>query len=432
MFWQEEKECLPQEELRQLQLERLQNTLKRVGAQVPFYRNTFKKMGVDPEKISSLDDLRRLPFTMKQDLRDNYPYGLFAIPLREVVRVHSSSGTTGMATVVGYSKNDINNWSDLVARILCSAGVTPDDVIQIAFGYGLFTGGFGLHYGAERLGASVIPISAGNTRRQIQIMQDFKTTALVCTPSYALKMADVMADIGVNPNGMSLRFGLFGAEPWSESMRYEINDRLGIRATDNYGLSEIMGPGVAGECVECNGLHINEDHFLAEVLDPDTLEPVKPGEVGELVITTLTKEAFPVIRYRTRDLTRFMTEPCPCGRTFVRMSRMMGRSDDMLIIKGVNVFPTQIESVLFEVEGTEPHYRLVVERENNEDTLTVMVEVVESLFFDEMKKQRALIDHIRKRLATELGIGVIVKLVEERTLERFDGKGSRVIDKRKL
>ncbi len=432
MYWQEDKECLPRQELETLQLERLKKIINKVGTQVPFYRNKFKELKVDPEKITSFDDLKRLPFTMKQDLRDNYPYGLFAVPLRDVVRVHSSSGTTGMATVVGYSKNDIVNWSDLVARILCGAGVTPDDVIQIAFGYGLFTGGFGLHYGAERLGASVIPISAGNTKRQIQIMQDFKTTALVCTPSYALKMADVMADMGINPNGMSVRYGLFGAEPWSESMRKEINERLGIRATDNYGLSEIMGPGVAGECKECNGLHINEDHFLAEVLNPETLEPVAPGEVGELVITTLTKEAFPVIRYRTRDLTRLLPEPCPCGRTFTRMSRMMGRTDDMLIIKGVNVFPTQIETVLFEIEGTEPHYRLIVERENNEDKLTIMVEVVEALFFDAMKKQRALINHIKKRLATELGIGVVVKLVEERTLERFNGKGSRVIDKREL
>ncbi len=432
MYWQEDKECMPREDLHRLQLARLQRTLHRVGTQVPFYRNKFREMKLDHDDVNSFDDIRRLPFTMKQDLRDNYPYGLFAVPLRDVVRVHSSSGTTGMATVVGYSQSDIDNWSNLVARILCGAGVTPDDVIQIAFGYGLFTGGFGLHYGAERLGASVIPISAGNTRRQIQIMQDFKTTALVCTPSYALKMADVMSDLGVNPNGMSLRYGLFGAEPWSESMRSEINERLGIRATDNYGLSEIMGPGVAGECQECNGLHINEDHFLAEVLDPDSLEPVKQGEVGELVITTLTKEAFPVIRYRTRDLTKLMTEPCPCGRTFTRMSRMMGRTDDMLIIKGVNVFPTQIESVLFEIEGTEPHYRLIVERENNEDKLTIMVEVVESIFFDEMKKQRGLVDHIKKRMAKELGIGVVIKLVEERTLERFDGKGSRVIDKREL
>jgi phenylacetate-CoA ligase len=432
MYWQKEEECLPRPDLAKLQLLRLKNTLKRVATNVPFYRNKFNELHLDPEKIASLDDLRDYPFTLKQDLRDNYPYGLFAVPLRDVVRVHSSSGTTGMATVVGYSKNDISTWADLVARILCAAGVTPDDVIQIAFGYGLFTGGFGLHYGAERLGASVIPISAGNTKRQIQIMQDFKTTALVCTPSYALKMADVMMDMGVNPNGLSLRYGLFGAEPWSEAMRLEINERLGIRATDNYGLSEVMGPGVAGECAECNGLHVNEDHFLIEVLNPETLEPVAQGEVGELVITTLTKEAFPVIRYRTRDLTRLLPEPCPCGRTSVRMSRMMGRSDDMLIIKGVNVFPTQIESVLFEIEGTEPHYRLIVERENNEDKLTVMVEVVESIFFDEMKKQRALVETIKKRLASELGIGVQIKLVEERSLERFNGKGTRVIDKRQL
>jgi phenylacetate-CoA ligase len=432
MYWQKEEECLPRPDLEKLQLLRLKNTLKRVATNVPFYRNRFNELHLDPERITSLDQLRDYPFTLKQDLRDNYPYGLFAVPLRDVVRVHSSSGTTGMATVVGYSKNDISTWSDLVARVLCAAGVTPDDVIQIAFGYGLFTGGFGLHYGAERLGASVIPISAGNTKRQIQIMQDFKTTALVCTPSYALKMADVMMDMGINPNGLSLRYGLFGAEPWSEAMRQEINERLGIKATDNYGLSEVMGPGVAGECQECNGLHVNEDHFFIEVLNPETLEPVAPGEVGELVITTLTKEAFPVIRYRTRDLTRLLPEPCPCGRTSVRMSRMMGRSDDMLIIKGVNVFPTQIESVLFEIEGTEPHYRLIVERENNEDKMTVMVEVVESIFFDEMKKQRALVETIKKRLASELGIGVEIKLVEERSLERFNGKGTRVIDKRQL
>jgi phenylacetate-CoA ligase len=432
MYWQQEQECLPRPELAQLQLARLRATLKRVATSVPFYRNRFHELGLDPEKLTSLAQLCDYPFTLKQDLRDNYPYGLFAVPLRDVVRVHSSSGTTGVATVVGYSRGDIVTWSDLVARVLCGAGVTADDVIQIAFGYGLFTGGFGLHYGAERLGASVIPISAGNTKRQIQIMQDFKTTALVCTPSYALKMADVMMDMGINPNGLSLRYGLFGAEPWSEGMRREINERLGIRATDNYGLSEVMGPGVAGECAECQGLHINEDHFYVEVLDPDTLEPVPEGEVGELVITTLTKEAFPVIRYRTRDLTRLIPEPCPCGRTLVRMSRVVGRSDDMLIIKGVNVFPTQIETVLFAIEGTQPHYRLIVDRENNEDRLTVQVEVVESMFFDEMKKQRALIEAIKKRLASELGIGVEVKLVEERSLERFEGKGARVIDNRRL
>jgi len=423
---------MAREDLEQLQLERLQSTLYRVGTHVPFYRQKFNELKVDYEAITSLDELRRLPFTTKQDLRNNYPYGLFAVPLRDVVRVHSSSGTTGMATVVGYTRNDIRTWSNLAARILCSAGVTADDVIQIAFGYGLFTGGFGLHYGAERLGASVIPISSGNTKRQIQIMQDFKTTALVCTPSYALKIADVMMEMGINPNGLSLRYGLFGAEPWSEAMRREINERLGIIATDNYGLSEVMGPGVAGECLECNGLHLNEDHFLVEILHPATLEPVPPGEVGELVITTLTKEAFPVIRYRTRDLARFLPGDCPCGRTLKRISRIMGRSDDMLIIKGVNVFPTQFESVLFEIEGTQPHYRIIVERERNEDKVTVMVEAVESIFFDEMKKQRALVETIQRRLASELGISVEVKLVEEKTLERFDGKGSRVIDKREF
>ncbi len=423
---------MSREDLEQLQLERLQSTLYRVGTHVPFYRKKFAELKIDYDDFKSLDDLRRLPFTVKQDLRDNYPYGLFAVPQRDVVRVHSSSGTTGLATVVGYTRNDLKNWSDLVARVLTGAGVTKDDVIQIAFGYGLFTGGFGLHYGAERLGASVIPISAGNTKRQIQIMQDFKTTALVCTPSYALIIADTMMEMGINPSSLSLRVGLFGAEPWSEAMRHEINEKLGIQATDNYGLSEVMGPGVAGECEECNGLHISEDHFLLEVIDPETLEPVAPGEVGELVVTTLTKEAFPMIRYRTRDLTRLIPESCPCGRTFTRMQRIMGRTDDMLIIKGVNVFPVQIEKVLFEVEGTAPHYQIIIERENHNDKITVLVEVNESLFFDQMKKQRQLVDHIRARLASELGIGVNVKLVEEKTLERSEGKSTRVIDKRQL
>ena len=432
MYWQPENECMAREDLEQLQLERLQSTLYRVGTHVPFYRKKFEELKINYDDFKSLDDLRRLPFTVKQDLRDNYPYGLFAVPQRDIVRIHSSSGTTGLATVVGYTRNDLKNWSDLVARVLTGAGVTKDDVIQIAFGYGLFTGGFGLHYGAERLGASVIPISAGNTKRQIQIMQDFKTTALVCTPSYALIIADTMMEMGINPNGLSLRVGLFGAEPWSEAMRHEINEKLGIRATDNYGLSEVMGPGVAGECEECNGLHINEDHFLLEVIDPDTLEPVAPGEVGELVVTTLTKEAFPMIRYRTRDLTRLIPESCPCGRTFTRMQRIMGRTDDMLIIKGVNVFPIQIETVLLEIEGTAPHYQIIIDRENHNDMVTVLVEVNESLFFDEMKKQRQLVDRIKARLSSELGIGVNVKLVEEKTLERSEGKSKRVIDKREL
>ncbi|MCK5228392.1 MAG: phenylacetate--CoA ligase, partial [Desulfobulbaceae bacterium] len=376
MYWEEEKECMPREDLEQLQLERLQSTLYRVATHVPFYRKKFKEMEVDPDGFRSLEELRSLPFTTKDDLRENYPYGLFAVPLRDVVRVHASSGTTGAATVVGYTKNDIKNWSSLTARVLTAAGVTKDDVVQIAFGYGLFTGGFGLHYGAEKVGASVIPISSGNTKRQIRIMQDFMTTALVCTPSYALLLADTMIEMGININALPLKYGLFGAEPWSEGMRAEIQNKLHILATDNYGLSEVMGPGVAGECRECTGLHINEDHFLVEIIDPETLEPVAPGKTGEIVITTLTKEAFPVIRYRTRDLTRLITEPCACGRTLHRMERLTGRTDDMLIIKGVNVYPTQIESVLFEIEGTEPHYQLIVEREGRLDKVTVKVEVV--------------------------------------------------------
>jgi phenylacetate-CoA ligase len=349
-----------------------------------------------------------------------------------VVRIHASSGTTGSSTVVGYTHNDIKTWSNLTARVLTAGGVTKDDVIQIAFGYGLFTGGFGLHYGAETLGASVIPISSGNTKRQIKIMQDFKTTALICTPSYALLIADTIYEKGININTLSLKYGLFGAEPWSEEMRKEIQDKLKITATDNYGLSEVMGPGVSGECLEQNGLHINEDHFLVEVINPETLEPVQDGEIGELVITTLTKEAFPVIRYRTRDLTRIIPGECACGRTFRRIEKIMGRTDDMLIIKGVNVFPSQIESVLFDVEGTEPHYQIILEREDNTDNMTVLVEADESIFFDEVKKQNSLITLIKKRLATELGISVNVKLVEKKTLERFEGKANRVIDNRKI
>jgi phenylacetate-CoA ligase len=432
MYWQPEYECMDREELEQLQLERLESTLSRVYLNVPFYRKKLDEIGCNPDDVRTLDDIRRLPFTTKNDLRDNYPYGLFAVPLREVVRVHASSGTTGMSTVVGYTKNDIKTWSNLVARVLVAGGITADDVIQISFNYGLFTGAFGLHYGAERVGASVIPMSSGNTKRQIKIMQDFKTTALVSTPSYAMLMADTMAEMGINRNSLSLRYGLFGAEPWSEGMRREIQDKLKIIATDNYGLSEVMGPGVAGECLERKGLHIAEDHFLVELIDPDTLEPVKPGEVGELVITTLTKEAFPMIRYRTRDLTRIIGEKCPCGRTMRRMNRVMGRTDDMLIIRGVNVFPSQIESVLCEMEACEPHYQIVIDRKGALDDATVLVEASENIFFDEMKKQAALIETIKKRLASELGISVDVKLVEKKSLERFEGKAKRVIDNRKI
>ncbi len=426
-YWQPEAECMDREELEQLQLERLEATLSRIYRNVPFYRRKFDEVGFDPDDLRSIADLRRLPFTTRDDLRENYPYGLFAVPLRDVVRVHASSGTAGASTVIGYTRNDVKTWSNLVARILVSGGVTKDDVVQIAFDYGLFTGAFGFHYGAERLGASVIPISSGNTSRQIRIMQDYKTTALVATPSYALHLANAMIAAGVNRNALSLRHGLFAGEPWSEATRDEIEDKLKIRATDNYGLSEVMGPGVSGECLEKRGLHIQEDHFLVELVDPGTLEPVRPGEPGELVLTTLTKEAFPVVRYRTRDLVSLAADRCPCGRTSVRMSRVKGRTDDMLIVKGVSVFPAQLEAVLREVEGTEPHFQLVLERRGALDHATVLVEMSESIFFDEMRKQTQLRDAIQARLASDLGVSFEVKLVQRKTL----APGRRVVDNRK-
>ena len=432
MFWEPDRECMDREELEQLQFERLQSTLNRTYSNVPFYRKKFDDLGILPEEISSLADFSRLPFTAKEDLREHYPYGHFAVPLREVVRIHASSGTTGAVTVVGYTRNDVRAWSNLTARVLTMGGVKKDDVVQIAFGYGLFTGGFGLHYGAERIGASVIPASSGNTLRQIRIMMDFKTTVLISTPSYAMLVAEMIREEGIPLPALSLKYGLFGAEPWSEQMRQEIQEKLGIVATDNYGLSEIIGPGVSGECREQNGLHINEDHFLVEVVDPETLRPMPDGETGELVITSLTKEAFPMIRYRTRDLTSILPGDCPCGRTLRRMARVKGRTDDMLIIKGVNVFPSQIESVLFEIEGTEPHYQIEIDRKGGLDEATVLVEVGEKIFFDQMRHQRDMIERIRKRLAQELGISVEVRLVEKKTIARSEGKAERVIDKRKL
>lgn len=432
MYWEGEKECINREALQQLQLERLQSTVLRVYMNVPFYRKKFDELRIDPDAFRSLGDLSNLPFTSKDDLRMSYPYGMFAVPLREVVRVQASSGTTGMPTAVGFTRNDIKNWSNLAARILVAGGVTQNDIVQIAFDYGLFTGALGLHYGAERVGASVIPISGVNTRRQVKIMQDFKTTALMCTPGYALSIADTIMEMGINVNSLSLKYGLFGAEPWSESMRHELQEKLKIIATDNYGLSEVMSPGVAGECPERNGLHINEDHFLVEVVDPETLEPLPEGKTGELVITTLTKEAFPVIRFRTRDLTSLITEPCPCGRTFVRMNKVMGRTDDMIKIRGITVFPSQIESVLFEIEGTEPHYQIILDRKAAVDELTVLVEVSESIFFDQVRKQKDFIERIKSRLASELGISVEVKPVEKQTLERSGGKAKRVVDNRTL
>jgi phenylacetate-CoA ligase len=424
MVWEPEKECMQREELRQLQLEQLQAVLARVYMHVPFYRKQFDACKVDPDDFCSLDDLRRLPFTSKTDLQENYPYGLFAVPLRDVVRIHASAC---MSTVVGYTRNDIKTWSALVARVLCAGGVSKDDVVQIAYGYDLSTGGFGIHYGAERIGASVIPTSTGNTARQIKIMRDFKTTALVCTPSYALLIADTIHKQGINPGVLSLKYGLFGGEPWSEAMRQEIQDKLHIVATDNYGVSEVMGPGVASECMERNGLHINEDHFLVEVVDPQTLEPLPLGQTGELVITTLTKEAFPVIRFRTRDLTSLLAEPCPCGRKTMRMARVSGRSDDVLIIRGTKVSPAQIATLLGEIEGQVPAHQVVVERPGALDEVTVLIAPSESGAFDELRKQHERLAAIERRLSSELGLTINVKLVERKSVE----SGPRVLDKRK-
>jgi phenylacetate-CoA ligase len=433
MYFQPKYETMDRGELEQLQLERLQSTLYRVSRNVPFYRRKFEELSIDPDEFLDLADVVRLPFTRKADLRENYPYGMFAVPLREVVRLHASSGTTGKAVVVGYTRNDVERWGRLVARVLVAGGAGRDDVVQIAFAYGMFTGGFGMHYGAETLGASVIPASAGNTRRQIQIIQDYKTTALCCTPSYALHLAGRMLDEDLNPNALTLKRGLFGAEVWTDEMREKIEDRLKITATDNYGLSEIMGPGIAGECLERAGLHVNEDHFLAEIVDPETLDPVAPGETGELVLTTLTKEAFPMIRFRTGDLTRLIEEPCACGRTFKRMGRVMGRSDDMFIIRGINVFPAQVESIVSREHGAQPQYRIVLEREEGLDKATVLVEAESDAFFDEIKKHQAAKERMEKSLESELGVGFEVKLVEQASLAPAKGeKVKRVVDKRKL
>ncbi len=429
-IWDPSIETLDRVSLRQLQLTRLRETIDRAYHHVPCYRSKFDELGLGPGDFRNLEDLRRFPFTTKEDLRLNYPYGMFAVPMKEVVRIHSSSGTTGKPTVVGYTKKDLESWAQLVSRFMTAAGVTDEDIVHIAFGYGLFTGAFGLHYGAERIGASVIPMSSGNTDKQIMIMQDYRSSALVCTPSYALTIADRMEKTGIDPATLALKVGLFGAEPWSEEMRRELETRLGIVATDNYGLSEIMGPGVAGDCLERCGMHIAEDHFIAEIIDPETLESLPFGEWGELVLTTISKEALPMIRYRTRDITRLHPEPCRCGRTHVRMEKTRGRSDDMLIIKGVNVFPTQVEEILFQAEGCEPHYQLIVDRQDNVDSLTVEVEVNDQIFFDEMKLQRIFIQQLEKKLATGLGVGVRVKLVEPSSIPRFEGKATRVIDRR--
>ncbi len=431
-YWDKEKECMPRKELEELQLRRLKETVYRVYAFVPAYKEKMDQAGIKPEDIKTLKDLQKLPFTTKQDLRDNYPFGLFALPMSEVVRIHSSSGTTGKPTVVGYSKKDIDIWSELMARALTSAGATRYSVIQNAYGYGLFTGGLGVHYGAEKIAASVIPSSGGNTKRQIMLMQDFGTTVLTCTPSYALFMHEVMQEMDIEPADLKLKAGIFGAEPWSESMRREIENKLEIDAYDIYGLSEIIGPGVAIECANKQGLHIAEDHFLAETIDPVSEEVLDDGSQGELVITTISKEALPIIRYRTRDLTSLDKNICDCGRTHVRMQKVLGRSDDMVIIRGVNVFPSMVESVLLNIPGVEPHYLLIVDRKGNLDQLEVQVEVSEQLFSDEVRKLEELGAIIAKEMESALGVNAKIRLVEPKSIERSEGKAKRVIDRRNI
>jgi phenylacetate-CoA ligase len=432
MIWNEKMECASRDLMSEVQSERLRATVRRIYHNVPYYRQKMQDKGLVPEDIKTIDDLSKLPFTTKQDLRDSYPYGSFTVPMSEVVRVHASSGTTGRPTVVGYTRNDIAMWSECVTRALCMGGVHKEDIVQVAYGYGLFTGGLGLHYGTENLGATVIPISGGNTRKQIQLMQDFGTTVICCTPSYALFIAEVMNEAGIDPSTMPLRVGMFGAEPWSENMRKEIEEKLQIKAIDLYGLSEIVGPGVSCECIHQVGMHVNEDHFVPEIVDPVTLQPVTPGEVGELVFSTITKEGIPLLRYRTRDLTRLIYDKCQCGRTLVRMEKCKGRSDDMLIIRGVNVFPSQIESVLLEMSETEPHYMLIVDRIDNLDTLSVQVEVQEQFFSDDIKSLQNLSKKIKSNIESTLGVSVVVQLVEPKSIQRSEGKAQRVIDKRKI
>ena len=430
-IWDPENEQMPRQKLVELQGERLARTVAYMRERVPYYRAKMVAAGLGPDAIAGTGDLGELPFTVKQDFRDNYPTGTFAGPPEEVVRVHASSGTTGKPTVVGYTQNDLDVWREAIARLAVAGGVWRDDVVQVAFGYGLFTGGFGLHYGCERVGATVIPASSGNTDRHLMLMQDLGTTTLVCTPSYALYIGEIIEDRQLRDK-LRLKWGLFGGEPWSEDMRTEIERLLGIKATDNYGLSEIIGPGVSYECLEQNGMHIAEDHFLPEIIDPETglVQPL--GEPGELVLTSLTKEALPVIRYRTGDMTSLMPEPCPCGRTHVRMAKTRGRTDDMLIIRGVNVFPTQVESVLAEFEDTKPHYQIVVDRVNNADKFELLVEASEEIFADRMREMDAFHRRLGSRLQSVLGIKVDLKLVEPRTLERFEGKAKRVEDRRAL
>lgn len=430
-IWQPDKECMSRDQLHQVQLERLQSTLNRVYRNVSFYHRRFKNIGFSPEEdLTDVKDLERLPFTTSLEVSDSYPYEMFAVPLREVVRVHSSSGTMTNPRVGGYTRQDLKTWGNLVARILSAAGVTQDDVIQVTFSYGLLTGGLGIHYGAELIGASVLPTSVGRTERQIKIMQDFRTTVLVSTPFYALVMADHIEELGLDPKTFSLKYCICAGEPWSETMRREIEARLFVKVTDNYGISEVMGPGVAGECLEQTGMHLQEDHFYAEIINPHTEEVLEPGAEGELVLTTLTKEAFPMIRYRTGDLCRLIAEPCTCGRTFRRMSRIKGRCDDVVVIKGINIIPERVGDVLQQARGRRPVYQLVATRQGHKDQLEIWVEVSEELFFDKMREQRTLVDVMRQKVANFIGITPRIKLVEAGSLERDDGKVKLFVDRR--
>ena len=431
MIWNEAKECMSRDQIETLQSRRLVKVVDRVYHNVEFYRKKMQNAGIEPGDIKGIQDIKKLPYTTKTDLRDTYPFGLFAVPQSEIVRIHASSGTTGKATVVGYTRGDISIWNECVTRVLTMAGVTKDDKIQIAYGYGLFTGGLGAHYGAENLGATVVPMSTGNTKKLTTMMRDFGCTAIACTPSYLLHIAEVLKEEG-NLEELKLKTAICGAEPWTERMRLQIEEELHIRAHDIYGLSEIMGPGVAGDCIYHKGLHVFEDHFLPEIVSPETLNPIAAGETGELVFTTLTKEGIPLIRYRTKDLTSIDYDQCECGRTHARISRFKGRSDDMLIIRGVNVFPSQIEAALLEIDETSPHYLMIVDRQGNLDSLEVLVEVEERFFSDEIRSLEALTKKIAHALQNALGLAVKVKLVEPKTIERSQGKAVRVIDKRKL
>ena len=431
MIWNPEIECAEREQMHELQSNRLTGMVKRMYDNVPFYRNKFDEIGLEPGDIKTVDQLKDLPFTNKNDLRDNYPFGLFTVPQTDVVRIHASSGTTGKPTVVGYTHADLDIWAEVVARSLTMAGVHKGDTIQIAYGYGPFTGGLGLHYGAEKIGATVIPISTGNTKKQLQFMTDFKATVIACTPSYAAHLGECIANNGISADDVKLRIGVFGAEPWTNELRCQIEKLLKVKAFDIYGLSEIIGPGVSMECGCQCGNHVFEDHFIPEIIDPETLEVLPDGELGELVFTTVSKVAMPLLRYRTRDLTRLHREKCECGRTLVRMDKCLGRTDDMLIIRGVNVFPSQVESVLMDMSETTPHYQLIVRRENNLDTLEILVEIDQKNWSDSIRELEGIRRRIENNIKSMLGIGAKIRLVEPNTIERSEGKAMRVIDIRK-